>query len=110
MDRVRRVSLELCAPADRQGVRFTGPRRRRFSERITVENLESVDLGQLCARLRPAIVFLRLCSGDDQALGSRIDVYVPRGAALYAVALSRLLYAVSAVSLALALAILMSGT
>lgn len=109
MERVRRVSLELCAPSDRGGVRFVGPKKRRYSERITIENLEGADVGQLCARLRPAVVFLRLTTGADASLGSRLDVYLPRGAALYAGALARACYAVSAGALALALGILVRG-
>jgi len=107
--RVHRVALELCNAADRGGVRFSEPRKRRYSERVTVENLDGVDMGELCARLRPAIVFLRQTTGADASLGSRLDVYIPRGAALFAGALSRLCYLASTASLALALAILLQA-
>jgi len=105
MERVRRVALELCTPAERGGVRFSGPKKRRFSEKITLENLEGVDLGELCARLRPAVVFLRQPTGADQS-GSRLDVYVPTGVAALAGWLSTACFAVSALSAALAVAIL----
>jgi hypothetical protein len=106
MERIRRVSLELCNPNDRAGVRFIGPRKRRFSQMLTIENLEGADMGQLCERVKPAVVFLRLTTGADAALGSRLDVYVPSGTAMVVGALSQAAYALSAGALALAVGIL----
>lgn len=103
MERVRRVALELCNPSDRGGVRFVGPKKRKHSEKLTVENLEGVDMGRLCARVRPAVVFLRQAAGADLSTGSRLDIYIPTGASAYAEAASRLLFGTAGVSLILAL-------
>jgi hypothetical protein len=106
MEKVRRVALELCNPADRGGVRFVGPKKRKHSEKLTVENLEGVDLGELCARLRPAVVFLRQTTGSDLSTGSRLDIYVPSGAHAYAGFASQALFALSGASLAMAASML----
>jgi hypothetical protein len=105
--RIRRVALELCTAADREGVRFVGPRVRQHSDVLVVENLDGVDMRALCARVRPAVVFLRNTSGASASLGSRLDVYMPRGAALYAGVVSRMCFTASAGALLMALGILL---
>jgi hypothetical protein len=109
MEHIRRVALELCNPADRGGVRFVGPKKRRFSEKLTIENLEGADLGQLCARVRPAVVFLRQTTGADLSVASRLDVYMPCGPAALVGALSRLCYAAAVGTLGMAVGILAMG-
>jgi hypothetical protein len=106
MEKIRRVALELCNPGDRGGVRFVGPKKRKHSEKITIENLESVDLGELCTRVRPAVVFLRQTTGADLSCGSRLDIYVPTGVSAYADLASRLLLGLSVASLAAAASIM----
>jgi hypothetical protein len=109
MEHIRRVALELCNPADRGGVRFVGPKKRRFSQKLTIENLEGADLGQLCARVRPAVVFLRQTTGADLSVASRLDVYIPSGPAALVGALSRLCYAAAVGTLGMAVGILAMG-
>jgi len=109
MEHIRRVALELCNPADRGGVRFVGPKKRRFSQKLTIENLEGADLGQLCARVRPAVVFLRQTTGADLSVASRLDVYMPSGPAALVGALSRLCYAAAVGTLGMAVGILAMG-
>jgi hypothetical protein len=102
MERIRRAALELCDPNHRGGVRFVGPKQRQNSWRITIENLESVDLGAFCARVAPAVVFLRQTTGADLATASRIDVYVPSAGATHLLIALRLFYAAALGAAALA--------
>ena len=106
MENIRRIALELCSPGDRAGVRFIGPKKRKFSQMLTIENLEGADMSQFCDRVKPAVVFLRLTTGADAALGSRIDVYLPSGTAAAVGALSRAAYAVSVAAFGFAVGIL----
>lgn len=106
-EHIRRTALKLCNAADRGGVRFIGPKRRRYSSKVTIENAEGMDMGEFCARIKPSVVFLRLTTGADLSTASRLDVYVPGGLAAYAGSLSRAMYAISAGALGLAMTILL---
>jgi len=104
VERVKRACLQSCSPDARGGVRFLGPKKRRFSNRLTVENLEGVDMGKLCASVSPAVVFLRQTAAADLTTASRIDVYIPAGAAKHLCVMYRMLFAASAACGLLALA------
>jgi hypothetical protein len=107
VERIKRACIEICQPESRSGVRFVGPKNRRFSTRLTVENLEGANLGKLCAAVFPAMVFLRQTTGADITTASRIDVYIPGGAALHLFIAYRTLY-MAAFALAAGCAYLLS--
>jgi hypothetical protein len=95
IERVKRTCLELC-PIDLRGsVRFVGPRKRRYSTRLTVENLDGVDMALLCKRLEPAVVYVRHTSAAEVAVSSRIDVYVPVGITVHLFLAYRIMYALA---------------
>ena len=95
VERFKRTCLDLCPCDLRGGVRFVGPRRRRYSTRLTVENLDGVDMALLCKRLEPAVVYMRHASAAEVAVSSRIDVYVPVGFTLHLFLIYRTLYALA---------------
>lgn len=107
MERIRRAALELCDPVHRGGVRFVGPKPRQNSYIVTIENLESTDLGAFCGRVAPATVFLRQTVGADLATASRIDVYVPTAGATHLLVAHRVLWAAATAAAAMAAAVVL---
>jgi hypothetical protein len=70
-DRVRRAVTRLSLHGGMHNVRIRAPDARKHSLRITVENLEGLNLNDLVDALAPARVFIR--SSSDA--GSKIDIY-----------------------------------
>lgn len=95
MERIKAEALAACTAEHRGGVRFFGPVRRRYSMRMTIENLDGVDMAKLCMAVSPAVVFLRHSLPGDTGVSSRVDVYLPHGTALHLYVLCRFFYAAS---------------
>jgi len=70
-DRVRRVVSRLAPAGGMHNVRIRAPDSRKYAMRVTVENLEGVNVNDLVESLSPARVFIR--SSSD--VGSKIDIY-----------------------------------
>ena len=93
MERIKTAALAACSSEHRGGVRFLGPVRRRYSLRMTIENLDGVNMAALCSAVSPAVVFLRHASPGDAGVSSRVDVYLPHGTAMHLYLACRALYA-----------------
>jgi hypothetical protein len=107
LNHVKSAALACCALEHRANVRFVGPKRRRFSTRITIENLESSNMYDFCNAIYPSQCFIRHSgSGNELSTASRVDVYVPIGIALHLYFMYRGLYALSIASFGLAVYIM----
>jgi hypothetical protein len=67
--------VSAAAPArSRDNVRFGKAEQRRNATRITVENLDSVDITSIVTKFPECAFFIRACATQG---GSRLDVYIP---------------------------------
>lgn len=67
--------VSAAAPArSRDNVRFGKAEQRRNALRVTVENLDGVDVAAMAAQFPECAFFIRTCAAQG---GSRLDVYVP---------------------------------
>lgn len=109
IENVKRAALACCAPEHRANVRFVGPARRRFSTRLTIENMESANMYDFCTKIYPAQTFIRHTNTNgEMSTASRLDVYVPTGLAMHLFLIYRTLFAGAGASFALAAFILNS--
>ena len=103
VESVKRAALEHCSPGYRQNIRFAPPCRRRFSTRLTIENLESVNIFKFSSAIYPAQAFIKHTGTNSElATASRVDVYIPRGLATHLFLLYRFLFLCSISSFGLA--------